>query len=222
MQQHNGFEQALNQYYDQWLATLPDESDPAIQHTFSRRYKRKMRRLVAMQPKAYFPMVSRTWKRALLAAAIALLLFLAAMSVGAVRESVIHFFVEVYELFSTLIPRDDPDTGVGDGVYVITELPEGFELHSSVRFDRYARHEYLHPNGNYLVLQQYDPGTSQVKIDTENVSLEEITLIGGTGYYYINKGHGNLVWYDSGCAFNLIGDFDKESLIKIALSVQIQ
>jgi len=213
----------LRLYYDQWLATLPDEDDPAIAHTFSKRFERRMARLVARQRKPYYPIINRPWKRALLAAVIALLLIFAAMSVSAVRERVIAFFVEVYEFFSTVVVKNDPAIkAVNDRAYLITELPEGFELRRSEHFDGNVRLEYWNQEGNGFFFRQYSPNAIQLTIDTENIGLEEIALKGVTGYYYGNKENGNLFWHDGDYTLWLTGDLDKEALVRAALSVRIK
>ena len=219
MQPYNGFETALNQYYDQWLASLPDEDDPGIRHTFSRRHERAMRRLTALQPKAYYPMVNRAWKRVLLAIIIALLLIFTSMSIGAVRKTITDFFVAVYERFSLIVQKDSVEI---DQVFIITELPSGFELHSSKQLGAVVRYEYWHPNGNRLVFWQRPSSLMQAIIDTENIALEEIMLNDVVGYYYKNKEQKNLFWYDNSYCLGLTGDLDKESLVHIAISVRIE
>lgn len=223
MQSNNGFELAIKQYFEEWVASLPDEYDPAIQHTFSKRYERKIRRIIALQPKPYFHLVNRTWKRVVLVAVIVLMLFGAAMSVSAIREGVIQFFVEVYEKFSTVIVMSDSgDRALDDREYVITALPDGFELHDHEQFDSYTRYEYLHPDGSRLIFRQYYSNAMQNTVDTEEVALEEVTVNGITGNYYSNKDQEFLFWHDNDYVLWLIGDLGKEALVDIAGSIVVR
>jgi len=219
--QSNGFEQGLKLYYEQWLATLPDEDDPALAHVFSKRFERRMARLLVQQGKPYYPMVNRAWKRALLAVVITLLLMLAAMSVSAVRERIVSFIVRVYEKFSTVVLKPE----VFDGIvfaqsFAITDLPDGFELNSIKRFELFTQYVYCHPGGDQLILLQHLPYGTLFEINTEDTALEEVPLEGFSGRYYRSKEHGNLLWYSNGFAFLLSGDLDRDSLAQIALSVQ--
>jgi len=220
MPPYNGFEQGLKLYYDQWLAALPDEDDPAIAHEFSKRFERRMARLIVQQRKPYYPVINRAWKRALLAAIIALMLFLAAMSVGAVRERVIRFFIKIYNTFSTVVLKPESLNGpMLAQIFVITDLPDGYELIASEQLELSTRYVYRHPNGSSLSFQQFMPDFAQFIIDTEGISLEDVPLDGFAGQYYSRNGRGNLLWYSHGYAFLLSGDLDKEILVRAALSV---
>jgi len=220
MPPYNGFEQGLKMYYDQWLASLPDENDPAIAHEFSKRFERRMARLFARQNRPYYPMVNRAWKRALLAVIMTLLLMLAAMSVGAIRERVIHFIITVYEKFSSVVLKPETLDFTLAQSYMVTDLPFGFELHDVDRYELFARHVYRHPDGYQLIFQQYEATHAKFIIDTEGTALQEVPLDGAAGQYYSRNGQENLLWYSHGYAFLLSGDLDKDTLVQIALSVR--
>jgi len=200
--QSNGFEQGLKLYYEQWLATLPNEDDPALAHEFSKRFERRITRLIVQQRQPYYPMVNRAWKRALLVVVITLLLMLAAMSVSAVRERVIHFIIGVYEKFSAVALKPGaPDGIMPEQAFVATYLPDGYELYTIEWPDVFARYVYRHPDGKQLILLQHLPYNIVFGIDTETAALEEILFDGFTGQYYSRNGQGNLLWYSHGYAF---------------------
>jgi len=136
------------------------------------------------------------------------------------RNSQPHFIVSIYEKFSAVVLKPEPP---GDAMpaqtYMITDLPDGYELSGTARFDLFARSVYRHPDGRQLVFQQCAPDFELI-IDTEDTALEEILLDGFAGQFYSRNGQGNLLWYSNGYAFLLSGDLDKDTLAQIAISVR--
>src|SRR5690554_6282731 len=85
-------------YLEFLLADLPSEEDIAKDQALSRRFIRRMDRVV--QEKYKTP---RSWKRLLLVAALVSTILAAAVSTYAYREDISNFFIRVYEKYSEII-----------------------------------------------------------------------------------------------------------------------
>lgn len=83
------------------------ERIPVIEHTFSPTFEDRMNRLVRAQDKSYYRFVNTGAKRAVLALAVVILLLITMVfSVSALREPVVQFIAEIYEMF---FPSDEPE-----------------------------------------------------------------------------------------------------------------
>jgi len=212
--------EALALYEKEWLASLPSDEELEGMYTMSPRFMRRMARLFSRQSKPYYPYVNRAWKRALIAAVLALLLFAASMSVSAIREPVIRFVIEVYEKFSSLFYKTQDEIEIG-AIYSPTYLPKGFihagsELVGIVSIQRYENTE-----GAEITFRQYPLREFEMQGDTEGLTLEEVAVNEYEGVYYQKNSWSTLVWSDEKYTFTLVAKIDKFNLIKIAQSVEI-
>ena len=232
----------LDDYLQQSLADLPDESELAARQTFSRRFTRRMRRLVRKarhieaswraQDQAAgvsYPRRSLTGQRKrVLLAAIILATVLSVFSIAAAREAVFGFFVQVYEKFSTIIfnsgaadPTETADPSeIGDGMKEPSDLPAGYVETFRQETTKYCEVIYTHADGSELSFIRQLSNNMQMIIDSENIHTEDI-LIGQTkGLYFSNKGMQSIVWQDDLYVYQLSGNFTKEELINLANSTK--
>ena len=77
------------------FAAVPDETE--LDYVFSRKFERRMRRIIRAQVHGYWHMVNTLGKRIAIAAAILVMLLTSVMAIKPIRERVIKFFIEVYE-----------------------------------------------------------------------------------------------------------------------------
>lgn len=97
----------------------------------STRYKKRMDRLIRRQKQPCWKYVNTVGKRVAVFVLAITLTFALSMSVAAVREPVVEFFVNVYEKFVEFFYDEDdiakaPDTI--ETVYTLGYVPEGYEL----------------------------------------------------------------------------------------------
>jgi len=210
--------QALALYEERWLASLPTEEELSQIYTFSLRFERRMARLFSQQKKPYYPYVNRAWKRAVLAAAIALMILGASMSVSAIREPVIRFIVKIYERFSSMLFVAEKE--IEEWLYRPSYLPDNYLLVYEEQFKWVIIQHYENTEGDEITLRQYRLTEFEFQVDTENVAIEDIEVKGQQGIFYRNKGWSNLVWSDGQFSFWLVARLHKEDMIKIALSVE--
>ncbi|MGN0612993.1 MAG: hypothetical protein ACI4JB_03755, partial [Porcipelethomonas sp.] len=100
------------------------------EHEFSKKFEKKINKLIKRRRKPYFHAISTVGKRA----ACIIIGFLAAstatvMSVDALREAVIGFFMKTFDTYSLVKLVDDkshPDTI--EEIYIITYDLSGYKL----------------------------------------------------------------------------------------------
>jgi len=210
--------EALVLYEAQWLASLPPEEELA-RIELSPRFMRRMSRLFVLQRKPYYPYVNRTWKRAVLAVVMALMLFAASMSVSAIRGPVIRFVIEIYEKFSSLF--FDADHVIEEmAVYKPTYLPDGYTLTGDVQNRWEVILQYENAEGKAITFRQYRLHDFVAQTDTESVVIEEVEINTDLGILVQNKGCNNLVWSNGKYSFSLIAELNKMDMIKVAYSVE--
>ena len=202
------------------MEALP--ADNEIDHVFSRDFEKKMQKLIRRSKKGNTIKGLVYWRRravALIAAII--IMFASAMSVPAVRASVVEFITDVYEKFTHIFfdesrsPRDAADEFT---IYKPSFIPEGFELVNRIT--------------KGLVLLEYEKEDEFVSysrqrlenvsmhINTEGVELEELEFKGFSAKYYSNRGVQNLLWHDGEYMYMVSSTLDKATVFKIANSVE--
>ena len=212
--------QALVLYEEQWLASLPSEEAAAQMYTLSPRFERRMARLFAQQKKPYYHYVNRTWKRAVLAVVITLMLFAASMSVSAIRKPIIDFVIRVYERFTSLFYHTTYESA-DRLIYRPTYLPNGFTLTQEEILSWETILQYENARGDAITCRQYPWHRFELQADTESTDFDEVEINGHIGVFFSNKGWNSLVWSEGENSFCLMSNIDKSTLIKIASSVEI-
>ncbi|MEM1891888.1 MAG: DUF4367 domain-containing protein [Nitrososphaerota archaeon] len=203
------------------MEALP--ADNEIYYEFSDDFEKKMQKLIHRSKKGYTARGWVAWRRravALIAAII--ILFASAMSVPAVRASVIEFITEVYEKFTHIFfdesrsPRDASDEFT---IYEPAYIPEGFELVNKIT-NGLVLMEYEKEN-DFLSYGQQRLENVSMHINTEGVELEELEFKGFPAKYYFNRGVHNLLWHDNEYMYMVSSTLDRDIVFKIAESVEI-
>ena len=215
---YDNLKQALALYEEEWLASLPSEEEAARMYAPSPRFMRRMERLFLRQKKPYYIYVNRPWKKALLTVIITLMLFAASMSVGAIREPIIHFVIVVYEKFTALIFQTKQEIDE-DIFYRPAYLPEGYVLAKEEMLGAVMILHYENTGGTEIVFRQYPLHHFKFQADTEGVAAEDTNINGHQGVFYHNKDCSDLIWSTGQHTFLISADLDKHTLVKIAESV---
>lgn len=192
---------------------------------YSPAFERKMDRLIRAQRKPYFPLVNTSFKRAFLAATIAVIMLITMVfSVSALREPVVRFFVEVYETFSQVVLHHEPEDefpAMLETYYEPTWLPSGYQEKVDQRVDAaiFCEWTYMDDNGNALIFKQYTITSTALLIDTEGTQSEQVTVNGNAALFYSNKDIQHLMWSDGAYGYLVSGAVTKEELYRIAESI---
>ena len=149
------------------FAMVPEESE--LDHVFSLRFERKMRRIIRAQVHGYWMMVNTAAKRVAVAVAIIIMLLTTAMAIKPIRERVIKFFIEVYEdyfeiHFGTNTTDDIAPASTDMARYTLTLLPEGYNEIEFISSDTALWTYWQNSYGQIISLHQ-DAGAQEIVMD---------------------------------------------------------
>lgn len=203
---------------------LPPDSE--IGWNPSEKFEKQMTRLIRAQRNPYWRLVNTVGKRVACIALAALLAFGGAMSVEAVRDTVVSFVIEIFEKYSIVtVPADESSTAPQtiETVYTFPAeaIPAGF-VKTEEEIDRFDHIEKYHnADGQILYLRQSITVNISVVINTEGVETHSITVGDASGFYYFNKGYNNIYWLADGYLFLIYTDsgLDNDELATIGASV---
>lgn len=174
--------------------------------------KVKVRRRVSLKKKILY---------ALIAALIAVSL---AMSVSAIREPIINFFVEIYDSFiSIFVDAPAPASIAIEEKYELGYLPEGFELVEEKEWN--TTNEKTYSDGNKRIKFVQIPYSNELfrelLIDNNDSNIEYIELKGGRIIHAQKNDMISLLWCDDKYILKVTLNFivDKDECIKIIESI---
>ena len=206
-----------------WLSALPD---PAPEHEFSPKFRRKVEKLLRRQRRS--PAVNAALRYARRAAAFALvfltLSFSCLMTVNAAfRERVIHAVVQVFPDFTEFVYTSDSSTVEEPGNLVFTYLPEGMEEQAREQ-DELGFYVYMENlEGEFIELDQslVENGTEMLLgLDTENAKVTYFE-VHGVEAMGIEKGLDHTIhWTEGSFVYTLSGTIPLEELKLIAEGIQ--
>ena len=197
-------------------------ADHEITHEFSKRFERRMKKLIR-KSKTRSPAGGAVFLRRRLAALVAAIVILlaTAMSVSAVRAAVFEFITEVYEKFTHMFFEESPPSQESADELSIRRpsfIPEGFELVN----EKTAGPVLLvyEKGSDYISYSQQCLENVSMNINTKGAELEEVEFNGLPAKYYSNRGVQNLLWYDDEFLYMISSTLDRDTVFRIAGSVE--
>lgn len=212
------FKQNISHYFS-------EEDIDYTPHKFSPEFERKMNILMGKDSKP----VKFTFKKLLIAVIAALLaVFLIAMSVSAVREAFINFFMDIFDIRTVVESVDDVDAPLEfTDKYEITADMSDYEL-IDFSEDIFSR-KYTYENENCTIyFTQYIKEYYHISVNTEGYNIEKIYIDGCEGFYVnMYNQNGQIISWDNEdyvlsilISCNVGYKFGKNELIIMANSVQ--
>lgn len=216
--QNSKFKMALAEaLIPEYEASIPQMEE----HIFSKKFERKMKKLINRRRKSYYKLINKTWKRAVCAVTAVAVSMTIAMQVEAVRSLFKDFFAYIYEKFSVLQSVDStnaPETI--EDVYVITYDLSGYTIDYE-EYDDYSRNIAYVKDDVIIDYYQVVKYKYDLLWNTEDTNMEKI-LIGDfeAVYFYDNHNFETIVWDDGEYIFTIGSNVGKNALIDIAKSVK--
>jgi hypothetical protein len=209
------------------MGALEKELQLSGPHIFSESFRLKMEKLLKFSHKPYFSFVNTVGKRiAIIAILIAVSFSVIMVKVEAVRDPVIHFIVEIYEKFSSIIfPDSESEEGYPDRIeksYEPGYIPEGYALAESTAMTAVAQLIFSNQAGEEIVFMQYAIRSSSLSVDTEGVDIHKILIGDKQALFYSNKGVNNLIWTDGEYGYKITGSIQQDETIKMMESIRIK
>lgn len=209
---------ALEAVYLNELDGLPSEAELEAQVNLSPAFERRMKKLLHSQS---FFIPGRRVKRMLLVAIIAALMA-STMSVQAIREPIMNFFLEVHERCTDIIFQITEDEPIEEYAFSIPEPPEGYVETNREEHKAQVKTEYSTNDGDYLRYTQYRLNGTTLSVDTEDASVDMDQIQGCNVFLYSNKGFNSIVWSDGIFGYKLNGTCDVVELRSIAEKIMIE
>lgn len=216
--QNSKFKMALAEaLIPEYEASIPQMEE----HIFSKRFERRMKKLINRRRKPYYKLINKTWKRAVYAVTAAAVSMTIVMQVEAVRSLFKDFLAYIYEKFSVLQSVDStnaPETI--EDVYVITYNLSDYVIDYEKNNGDFVNVTYRN-NDVIIDYFQYTKINYYSLWNTEDTGMEKI-LIGDFEAVYFNDNHNfeTVVWDNGEYIFSISSNIGKNALIDIAKSVQ--
>lgn len=223
--------QAAQEVTEEWLRRIPEES-----HTFSRRFRRRMRPLLA-NPAGYVRSAARPlWRKVLRAAACVVLA--CALALGTLRAvspetyaAVVRWVAEWYETHVVYYFRGEPEEIYKEEalpLYAITALPEGYEeTGEPLETPGYRGIYYRNSQGQEIYFTcEYIPQGNISAVFLDDVTAKEIMVGDSSGQMYLAKTpdqSNGIVWADeeAGILFSIDAFAEESVLLHMAESVSL-
>lgn len=205
---------------DLWLNAAIDSTE-AFEHEFSKRFQRKMQKLIKQQRR---PM-SQLKRVAVFILISAALTFSGLMTVDAYRAKVIEVIIDIYERFTTFGYQSDAQgNNHGLGNIHFAYMPDGFaELErEEYEFSRYLYFE--HSDGDYIEFEQVlvDENTVHTQaLDTEDAIIERFLLNGEEATAVTKRSETTVLWLFDGYVCRLQGSVEVDELKEISKNIKI-
>ena len=199
------------------IGRLP--SDDKIVWKPSAEFERKMAKLLKEERTPLWQLINTRAKRAVCIVLVILAALGASMSIKAVREPVVRFFVQIYEAFARITHRQQSETPL-ETIYTLLRdmLPEGYELSHERASPTFYSEEYTAADERIIRFYQSVMSSTSITIDKEETSVLDIHIGVHEGRYYITKNTVNLIWSDGTYLFNMIAPdtFEIGELVRLA------
>lgn len=212
-------------YSDSTVCTMPQTP-----HVFSQRHESRMADFFAGLPEDTCTRQARSPKARLhrilsIAAIIAILGIGCTMAVSSDDSPFSHFRITYSDILSAFEPLSPAPEGACpetiEDIYVITcDLP-GFEITDQNNTGN-LNYVYYADGGTHAIFFEQYTAESIFSLNTEDSEPTEIEFGDGQKaiYFYTNQKYDNLVWNNDGYTFVLTANVGKESLIRIAESIE--
>lgn len=179
---------------------------PCEDVTFSEEFENSIEKL-AKKRKSFAWQATKTVPRRIAVALIAAIItFCLMMSISAVRETVVNFFVNVSDEFIHIIIKGDDSGNIPDRIeepILPSHIPEGYTLEESKNYGNMAVSIWLNENGNYFALEQKVlSGNSDIHIDKIDFQTEKLGNV--TLYYGSKNGTYLIMWSTEYYTFTIV------------------
>lgn len=225
MESNKLFLQALENVYDEefeeYMSSL--EKKYGDEHVFSNKHNKKMSKLIKLQRKPYFKLISTAGRRAACIVVAFIVISVSALSVEAIREAVFDFITRIFSDHTVVTTESGTDMDYPISIeeeYYISELPDGFEEVDKGKTDNSIDISYFR-NDEYILFTQYTKAAYEQNYDNEKNNYEEYEDADGTKYLVILNDYESTYIWDNGRYIFIIGsNLDKNDILELYKSTK--
>lgn len=201
------FEDALQMSFDAYVDSLP-EPDEVPKHKFSKKHTDAINAIIYPRPDVKVKKTPRKIIRFIIIAAILLSLAVTAVATNVSRSYVIEKSPNrvVYRVENTKnMPRRTP--------LKVGYVPKGFD-----KSGQYKKEEYVYSKlDKHFVVDKY---TLDEDVGILGDYNEEIEINGAKAVFYKTPNNNGIIFNNGKYIFEVMGNIDKDELVKIAQSVE--
>lgn len=199
----NAFRNAIASDY----ASIP-ENDDIINYSFSDGFTKKMQKLIISQKTSYWRFVNTAAKKVAVIFLVSIVLFSSAMSVRAIRESVVEFFKEVYDTFVSYffegemideLPNENSDEISNETPNESSSsilLPKGFTQIDVLEDENMMSIIYSNDSGDIIEFVKMITNDTRLTFDTEHMECQTIYITETKVDIYQGDGIMHAVWIE--------------------------
>ncbi len=209
--------EALNLYQQRRF----EEYDKLEKFTPSKDFEKRMQKLLKSRTNYYHKITLTNLRKAIAAAAVAAILAASAMSVTAIRESIMGFFISresQVDVIKYKSFKSYPETL--EKLYTLTYVPKGYKLEDKT-FDEISLEEYYLCGDKYIDFQQFTKSGYSSASDSEFTSPKKVSHSGNDYILRTSDDMVMLVWEKNGYVFEMTGFEKLNEMYKIAESAEI-
>lgn len=218
---HEEFEKAFRNVISSEFSYIPN-NDNDVDFTFSKKFERKMEKLIKIQRKSYWSLINTAAKRVAVIIVAMITMVAASLSVKAIREPVLRFVKQIFETFVHYsFEGDTVDTITKE--YVITQLPDGFSQSNHIENDAMITTVYSNISGDTIEFTQMATSFSfGLFVDRENGEIRTQTIDDIEAEYIEHFGIKSVMWTKYGYVFALecSENIDTETIWQMIRSLQ--
>ena len=214
------FRKAFRQVVSEEFSDIPKD-EASIPITFSRRFEKRMEKLIRNERKPYWFLINTASKRAAIIIAVFLMLFTASFGIKAIRDPIVKFIKEIYNTFIAYSVEGDVAEKI-EKRYYLNYLPEGFELTDEFIDENSVCVKYINSFGEVIRFTQSMTEGTNFSLDNENGAVTSETVSGIEINFY-NDGENRIAFWSHDRYFFDIStnsNMDNETLKKLVLSVE--
>lgn len=207
---------ALEIYEDRRLS----EYDSLKSFTPSKEFEKRMESLIKSSGKHY-QAKGVGFRKILAIAAAAAVLATCAMSVTAVRESILGFFFSRGGEVDVIEYNKDKSSDYPKElkmIYELSYLPSGYKLENKTSDKTSSEFYYVKKENNYIDFQQYTKDSYASASDGEFSNPKKIKNNGQNYIIRTSEDSTTLVWEKDGYVFEMTGFESRDEMFKIARS----
>lgn len=199
--------------YEQYnLDDLPD-------YVPSKKFERKMNKLISRQKKPYFVLIATTARRVACIVVCIIVIAVSTLRIEAVREQFAKFFINIFddhlEININKTQIDDlNDYNIDNLIY---NIPDGFELYYSSDSEIIKTQEYR-KDELYIILTSTISDNANIMRDNEKSNYEAYYDSNGMEYivcYTEDLHQTNILWMDGVYLNQITTNIDREKIFEI-------
>ena len=224
------YEDALNSAFDALLKAAAAQADenigrkiavPEEKIEYSQEHQRKMHKIFMRERRKNFAhsFIKYAGRCACIVLILAAVSSAAVFSVSAWRAKVLNFVFDSSEPGTEFRFNKTNNNSYSNGNICLNYIPHGFDLDTDSSFENSVS-VYFSNDDLYFSF-----GTSSLNgsttLDTEDGTIEDITVNGKKGIYVSTPRVNHIMWYDDIMVYYISGNISKEEMFLIAQNVEL-